>query len=471
MKLRIVVSVVLVLVVLGLAAGGAIGLIRMRKEPERRKPEPNLVQVVAPEIKAIRDHQVEIVGYGSARPKVRLQIAPQVGGEIIFKSEKFLSGRMVRGPKDPAGPPDVLFRIDPEKFQLAVDNARQQIKLLKARTATLNQEKANLEEMEKLEVEQVALAKDQLDRTERVLSRGASTQNELNLIRASLVTSKKQLQTTRNQLLSIPHRLGELAVELEAANVRLRQADLDLKHATYTSPVTGRLIGVEIERGEQVQVGKICGEIYGTRFVEIPVSVPAGDVRWISQEALRMCIGGGEGHGRGPDGKIIKAKVEWVESDTGRTVQWAACLERAEAGLEAQTRTARLVILVDNAPPPAPGQNPAAADELMLDLNMYCKVTIYGKTIPVAYLVPRSAILSDDSVYVVRDDKLAKQPVKVARYTDNQAMILPGGGIEEGDRVILSYVPRPVIGMTVAVAAEATEEPPASRPLAGESAG
>ena len=48
-------------------------------------------------------------------------------------------------------------------------------------------------------------------------------------------------------------------------------------------------------------------------------------------------------------------------------------------------------------------------------------------------------------------------------------MFLPGGGIEEGDRVIIDYVPRPVPGMRV----EAIDRlpRPARQPASGPAAG
>ena len=80
---------------------------------------------------------------------------------------------------------------------------------------------------------------------------------------------------------------------------------------------------------------------------------------------------------------------------------------------------------------------------------MFCKITVLGKKLPEVYLLPRQAILPDRSVYIVINGRLAKQPVTVGRYSGEEAMILPGGGINSGDRVVINTVATPVIGMTV----------------------
>jgi len=80
---------------------------------------------------------------------------------------------------------------------------------------------------------------------------------------------------------------------------------------------------------------------------------------------------------------------------------------------------------------------------------MFCKVTIAGRRVPRAFLLPRQAILPDGSVYVVNAGRLHQKPVRPARLTGEEAMLLPGGGIEAGDRVIVGYVPKPVPGMKV----------------------
>ncbi|MBN1942446.1 MAG: HlyD family efflux transporter periplasmic adaptor subunit, partial [Phycisphaerae bacterium] len=433
---------------LGAVAFGILEMARNKPQPRHAPPRPRAARVQAPPIQASRDHRVEIVGYGAVQPRTRLEIAPRVTGEIVFKSDAFRSGRRVQGPSEEHPQGEVLFRIDPKPFQLAVENAQQGVVLLEAQLASLEREKSNLQATEKLLEEMNQLEKQQLERVQSLRKRGVGTENEVDVARAKYLTTRNNLQTTENQLRMIPQRRAVLEAELQAARVKLRQTKLDLSYATFHCPVTGRVIGVEAELGEQVQAGQICGELYGTDRMEIPVSIPAGDIRWLDPKALKASI---EQDPNWDDGEKIHVRVSW-SIPGGRTLEWTGVVERIEAGLQAQTRTASLIVCVDNTKQPDQHRD----DFFRLDINMYCKVMILGRVVPEAFFLPRGAILPDGAVYIAQPDpksesgfRLQRRKVEVARYTDNQAMILPGGGVTEGDRVLLQAPPKAVVGMAL----------------------
>jgi len=447
---RIFVSLILAGALLGLVALGVMAMARNKPQPRRAQPRSRAVRVQAPPIQVLLDKRVKIVGYGAGQARTRLEIAPRVTGEIVFKSDNFRSGRMVRGPEKDKPQGEVLFRIDPKPYQLAVDSAQQGVSLLQAQLASLEQEKTNLESTEKLQEEMTQLDKQQLERVQSLRKRGVSTQNEVDISRAKYLTTRNNLQTTQNQLRMIPDHRRVLEAELESARVKFRQAKLDLGYATYHCPVTGRVIRAEAELGEQVQAGQICGELYGTDQMEIPVSIPAGDIRWLDPAALKACI---EQDPNRRDGKEIDARVSW-SIPGGRTLEWTGTVGRIEAGVQAQTRTAGLIVCVDN----QKQADRTRDDFFRLDINMYCKVTILGRVVPEAFLLPRSTIQPDGTVFLAKPDqkvmsgyRLELQKVEVARYTDNQAMILPGGGLSAGDRVVLQAPPKAVIGMSLDV--------------------
>ena len=174
----------------------------------------------------------------------------------------------------------------------------------------------------------------------------------------------------------------------------------------------------------------------------------------------------------GSPGRRIPAKVHWEEPGTGRIFTWDGCVSRVEAGLEALTRTATLVVEVINA---APGTTAPAAsasdDQPMLDINMFCRVTIFGRTERQVIILPRQAIQPDNTVFLVdAEHRLRRRAVKVARFADEQAMILTGedAGIKQGDRVAINYIPKPVVGMLVRPTGPAPASSPAKPAPPGE---
>ena len=426
MKLRLVLNILLSIAVLCVAALVVRWLIEHRREPEQRLSQRIVPKVVAPGIKARRDEQVQIVGYGSARPRTKVDIRPQVAGIIVEKSKNFISGEYVsKG--------EVLLRIEEIDYQLALERAEKNIELLKTQLGRVNQEEKNLAESARLERERLALARSQVEKVTRLVERKAASDNELDQAKETLLSREVQLQNILNQLALIGPQRAELQAQIASVEVELKQSQTNLDRCAITSPVTGRVLDCGVEVGEQVSAGSRCGQIYGTRIMEVPVSVAYSDLAWIDKGLLN-------------GGKPIEAIVKREGTDGEQNIGWQGHIDRIEPGLEAQTRMAGLIVEVEN-PKPYEGQ-------AMLEVNMFCKVTVLGRKEPEMYILPRQAIQPDNSVYVVNSGKLSKKQVQVARWAGEEAMILPDGGLSEGDRVVISTMSKPVIGMSV----EAIEE-------------
>lgn len=424
MKKHVVVSILLMVLLLSAAGALVAWMIATRAEPKEATPRRSVPIVLAPPVEPNEDYRVRITGFGSARPRVRLRIAPQVAGEVVARAAEFLSGRFVRKGQ-------VLFQVDKTDYALARDAADRQIDLLNVQLQRLATEEANLTASRRIEQRRVELAREQIDKVRRLLTRGAATQQDVDNAEEAALLRDSQLQTVLNQIALIEPQRRQLQAELEVAKVRLAQAQTDLSRTEVLSPVTGRVLDCSVEAGERVAVGQTCGEIYGTEVMDVPVPIPASDLAWL---------------GWSPDANAprdpVPATVVW-ERGEGRPIRWRGAVGRVEAGLAAQTRTASVVVEVRN--------DRRAPDQPALDLNMFCTVTILGRALPKAYLLPREAILPDQSVYVVNSGRLRKRPVRIARLTGERAMLLPGGGVEAGDRVVLRYVPKPVEGMQVRV--------------------
>lgn len=460
MRDKVVANVVLALVVACVAGAIAGYLLWAKRKPKHQAPKKLVPRVLAPVIEPIVDEHVEIVGHGSVRPRVRLEIIPEVSGKVVYRNPNFFSGKTVR--KD-----EILFKIDRTDYEQALRTAKAALALLNAQLKTLDQEKNNLTESEKIERRRLKIAKEKLQRVLELKARGTATDNEVDSAVEVSLSREAALRTILNQLALLGPRRLELEAQIASARAQADQAQTALDRATFPSPVTGRVIDCKLAVGERVQVGSVCGEIYGTELMEVPVSIPAGDLRWMDEKHLAARMRSSattqpEGDGSssrteepaGGPGRI-QARVEWLEAGGPGREAWLGCVDRVEAGLEAQTRTATLVVEVRNGPPLNSGRG-------MLDLNMFCKVTVTGRKVAKAFVLPRRAVLPDQSVYIVADGKLARREVTVARYSGEEAMILPGGGVREGQRVCIGFVPKPVLGMSVQAidSLEAPTRPP-----------
>ncbi len=459
MKTHVLTSMILAALALS-AAGALVGYFALSRADAPRRLAPKTVpKVVAPGISSSRQYRVRIRGYGSVRAKVQVEISPEIPGKVVKRAANFFTGKYVR-----AG--QMLFEIEKTDYEQAYDAAAGRIELLDAQLKRLSQEEANLAESEKIERSRVELAEKQHERARKLLARGAGTENEVDNARELVLTRQQQLQNILNQKLLIGPQRQQLKAERGVTEVEKARAETALKRTIVTSPVEGRVLTCKVEVGEHVQAGAPCGELYGREIMELPVAIPASDLQWIDEPLLEACK---QGKTPNQDAERIPATAYWHEPGTDRVFTWHGCVDRIEAGLEAETRTARLVVQVRNPPDgppartrPAPGASAGSRGTIPLDINMFCKVEILGKRKAQAFLLPRGAIQPDKSIFLANDGILTRRPVTVSRFTNDKALILPGGGIEEGDRVVLSYVPKPVLGMHVEpIDAVSTGTPPA----------
>ena len=438
MKPRILINTLLVAGILALAVFGAVVMIRLRTAPEPSEPVRSVVRVLAPRIAARKDYPMVIEGFGSTRAAVSVQIVPEVLGKVVWRSPDAFSGRFVTKGQE-------LFRIELKDYELAKQLAAYRVTLLAAQAASLDQEERNLKDTEKIEAERVRLTAKILTDTRTLLAGGAAADSDVDQAEEAHLAGKSRYQNVVSQLALIPSRRLQIQADHKMAQVQLDQATVNHGRTTYASPVAGRIRTWEVPADQVLQAGRTYGEIYATDTMEVPVPVEATDLKWLDRPAVT--------HGRQPTEKEKTVVVAW-HGKRGDRKEWRGYVDRTEAGLTARTRTAVLVVRVDN----------AAGDQAdALDINMFCRVEVSGRKVASVFVIPRSAVDPDGHVYVVVDGKLRRRAVKVVRFTGDDALVLPGQGLAEGDRLVTSYLAKPIVGMSV-TPIDAPASRPASRP-------
>lgn len=455
MKLRVLINIAVVVGFLGLTGWGAIVMVHELSEPEEVEPTRAPVRVTAPKITARRNYQMTITGFGSTRAAVSVQIVPEVLGKVVWRSGDAFSGRYVTKGQE-------LFKIERKDYELACQQAQGRVDLLVAQANRLDQAEKNLMASKAIEVDRTKVAQRVLTATEELRKNGSAGQSDLDRAEEALLVRRSQLQALVNELALVAPQRAELLAEQAAAKAQLAQAELDRDRTTYVSPVTGRIKTWDVPVDQVLQAGRAYGEIYATGVMEVTVPVLAKDLQWLDVASLT-------GDGGTVAGKRILAEVTWQGAGGETKRVWKngggeaggapkVYVDRIEAGLKERTRTAVLVVRVENDPADRAGA---------LDINMFCSVTITGKRESSVFVMPRSAVDPEGQVWVVAGGKLSRRSVKVIRFTADQAIIRTGGELKEGDRVVTSYLAKATKGMAVTLAAEATSQPagkPTSQP-------
>jgi RND family efflux transporter MFP subunit len=391
-----VVQLVISITFVTLGVLGFWALTASKPEMERRKP-PIPVPMVRTMAVKTGPQKVYIQGEGTVRPLREINLVPEVGGKVVYASPSLVNGGVFK--KD-----DLLLRIDPEDYQLAVTLARAKVKDAESRLQVAEEE--------------AAAARDEW----RLLYEGNSNENSKP---PPLVAKEPQLAAAK--------------AELEADEADLRKALLHLERTELKAPFDGRVGEENVDIGQYVSPGQSLGSFYSTEAAEIVVPLEGEALFWFDVPGFTSRDGRGSP-------ALIKASI------AGRELSWTGKVVRTEGKLDERTRMINVVVLVEQ----------PYAKKPPLVFGLFVEVKIEGRMIPNGAVIPRAALHQGDIVWVVGEDsRLQFRQVEVGRIQGDEVVIT--GGLEDEEKLVTTPLKAVTDGMTVRIVGEgqgAGKEPP-----------
>ncbi len=228
-------------------------------------------------------------------------------------------------------------------------------------------------------------------------------------------------EADRELALRIPH-MKYRAAKLEAAKAELEKAELDLARTEIRAPFNAVVVERRTDLGTQATVQDTLALLAGSDEFHVRASIPVDRLQWIKYDP-----------GNGSEVTIIRSTGE---DRKGRVV-------RLESALEEKGRTARVLISVKN---PLEGGQP-------LLLNEYVRIEIEGAPVEQAFRIPRSALRDDQFVWLAtKENTLEIREVEVAWRDATEVLVT--GGLNDGERLILTSLSTPINGMKLRIAGE-----------------
>ncbi|MBI4251594.1 MAG: HlyD family efflux transporter periplasmic adaptor subunit [Candidatus Tectomicrobia bacterium] len=427
-------------VVLAAGLGVSYALIRSRPSPAVVRPAAEGRLVRAVRLKK-EEKTLWVSGYGTVRPKTEVQIVPEVSGRLIQRAPGFRSGGFIQKG-------DLLFEVDPRDYALAAAQRRAQIAQLEADIQRLLQEEKNTRADLTISERQLKLVEAELERNRRLRQQGVVSEGQFETTLQSFLRQERAVLAARNALDLIPPQLAQKRAAIRVSQAQLEEAHLSLERTKYLAPFDGRVRQVKAEVGDYLRAGQSIGSIHGMAVVEIPVSVPVDDARWVFRRV--------EGVTRFPRSQeevqrfFPGAEVVW--SRFGQTFRWEGRVTLVDAGLDEATRA--ITLIVEVAEPLknwVPGQHPP------LIAGMFVRARIRGIAVPDVFVIPRAALHAGDRVHIFHEGRLDIRPVQVLRKDEGEAVVR--NGVREGEWVILSAIPDPVPGLKLRLAEAPAAEP------------
>ena len=153
---------------------------------------------------------------------------------------------------------DVLLRINPSDYQLAVDNAETELELagqtIGASTASVSTAQAKVTEAQV----HVAYIRAQSKRVFELEAKQIYSVSRGDKARASIVKAKAQLESAKSELEKAKQELGVIGNEnpkIRSAIAKLKKAQIDLSRTIILAPSHGGITNLKIDAGYYASVG------------------------------------------------------------------------------------------------------------------------------------------------------------------------------------------------------------------------
>jgi len=350
--------------VLVLAAGFVIVqvLVAAKPEPEKKAEETRPVSLYFDEVQS-EVVTMSVKTQGEVRPKIEIDLVPQVSGRIVALSENFNEGAEFV-------PDSMLLKIDDSDYQLAAIHAE---------------------------------------------ARVAEAQTELERQLATAEIKEEEWRDGRSKQEPTPFALNLTQVAGAEASLRSAQADLqkarlDLQRTEIREPFSGRVRERYAGIGQYVTAGTPVGRVFSIDTVE--VRLPLTDSQLVE---LNLPLG------FTADGMAEPPGVTFTAGMGHREYRWHGHIVRVDAAVDPRTR---LIYATAEVTDP---YGLGADEGMPLAVGMFVSAEIKGVSEQIAYVMPRLALRNQDTVYVINaDNRLEIRTVEVLS-TSEERVVVSGG--------------------------------------------
>jgi len=347
--MRTALRIALPIAVIGVAGIIAAALIAARPVVETRRPE-----AVAPLVRFITADpstvNAVVRSQGTVAPRTETMLVPEISGRVIHISPSLASGGFFE-----AG--DVLVRLDPRDYELAVVGARAEVAQMASRL--------------KVEEEEAGVAR----REWASLGKGDP---------APLVVREPQL--------------AEARAAHDAAASALERAQRDLARTALRAPFAGRVREKRVDVGQVIAPGTPVATLYAVDVAEIRLPIPDEELAFLD---LPLGYRGGSS---GP-------RVTIHTTFAGRPVEWQGRIARTEGEIDAASRMVHLVAEVKD-----PYGRATRKASTPLAVGLFVRADIHGRQLQDVFVLPRSALRGEDQVLMIDgEDRLRFRKLQIVR--------------------------------------------------------
>ena len=365
-----VLKIILPVLVL-VAAVFALKMLGQLKPTPQRQPTPEQGLLVEVAMLKPTTHKVAVYATGTVSAQQQINLTPQVSGQVSWISQRLVAGGTFwQG--------DLLLRIDPRDYELAIEQAKAEVAQAKVALAT--------------EKEQARISQAEWDSVQ-FPGKGEP---------GPLVSHTLQLQ--------------QQEAALAAAQATLHKAELNLQRTEIRAPFNGRIREEQVDFGQYLNTGSSIAVFAGTDYAEIKVPLPMTDLRWLQIP-----------RSNDDPGSSVTIKAPQLTSAV-----WHGKITRSLGEIDPASRMATVVVTVKN-----PYQINLEDPGPILSQGLFVELELEGSHLENIMIIPRSALHTGNVIWLAdSNDRLITRQVEILRREKDRIII--GNVVAADERLILT---------------------------------
>ena len=364
--------------------------------------------------------------YGNVEPAVLVLAKAEVAGKISYIHPLLKQGgTLAQG--------TVALRIEPTTFEFSLDQSKAVLAASQSALVQLEVEENTTRGSLGIAKKNLQVGRNELDRLLVVWEKKLISRSVVDAEEQKVLQLRQQVEDLQGRLTGFESRKAATQAQIRQSESQLAQSQDTLGRTEIRVPFDARIGEVLVEKGEFTAVGNVLFEASGVQAVEINAQIPTRQFR-----PLLMGYGGKGLSLQSPEAlqsalmqMQLEARVSLVGFEGG-TAKWKGELLRIGESIDPTRDTLGIVVAVNN---PYEGVIPGTRPPLLK--GMYTAVELFAPARDVIVL-PRKAI-HQGRIYIARaNNQLEIREVDI--LLKQGRLVILDGGIEEGEKVIITDV-------------------------------
>lgn len=401
--------------------------------------------------------RARLTAYGNVEPAITLNSMAEVSGEISYVHPNLKAGEKILADT-------VVVRIDAKDYASTLKQTEADLSGSRSALKELNEEEKSTRRSLKLAKSNLRVGEAEYARIRSGYEKEAISKSALDTEEQKVIQLKQQVEELQGKINGFDSRGQSIKAQIARAEQEVQNRETILGRTEISLPFDARIGTVNIDRNEFVAIGSPLFEAIDLKGVEITAQLPIDSMRklvshlegTIKINKLPPRTGGGIN-----DRLKLSANVRLVNGMPSAV--WKARVLRISDSIDPIRQTMGIVVGVeDSYDKRIPGKRPP------LIKGMHTSIDIFAPEHP-ALVIPRKAV-HQGRVYIVdADNRLEIRSVDIQLMQGDLVVI--SGGIEPGEKVIITDLIPVIEGMPLQIIANPDFEKDMYKRALGEDVG